>query len=320
MIDGYTGADEVAAQWQRFKRQIAPLETIPFVPVPGNHDLYNAERRSDLALEALYRAHWGPTWRHFEYRNALFVILNSDAPGAERSIGPDQWRWLEETLDGSDAEHVFVFLHRPPASLETAEDLHDLLRRYPVRYVFFGHQHHYEHVERDGIRYVMTNAAADTAVPIAAVGGYDHLLLVTVRDAAAGYAVIAADSIQAPDSAAPEDNQALFDLSRELVAGALTMVATDGGYRLRLGLDNPTARSLTAYVSCGSADDRWRFEPAAVPAVILAPGAGQTVELDARYDVPGPPETLPVCRIQVPYLTRFGEWVPFEVESTATPP
>jgi predicted phosphodiesterase len=321
MIDGYSDPGTVESEWQRFRHQIAPLDTIPFVAVPGNHDLYNAERRSDSAIQALYERQWGPTYRSFNYRNARFVILNSDAPGEERSIGAEQWRWLERTLAATDTEHVFVFLHRPPLGLANADALHQLLRRYPVRYVFYGHQHHYHYFERDGIRYVMTNAAAETGVPMPAVGGFDHLLLVSVRDADVRYAVVKADAIQAPDSADPADNQALFDLSRNLLPGQLPLEpAGERRWTMRVPLKNPTDRALTAYLSCRSDDNRWRFEPAAIPVVELSPQTTHTVSLTATYAVDGMPESQPRCTVQVPFQTRYGEWLPFEVETMATSP
>lgn len=87
MIEGYSDRATMAAEWQRFKRQIAPLGDIVFVPVPGNHDLYNADRRAAEDTLALYEQQWGSAYRTFDYRNARFIILNSDAPGEERSIG-----------------------------------------------------------------------------------------------------------------------------------------------------------------------------------------------------------------------------------------
>ena len=46
MISGKVETEEIfRAQWERFKGQIAPLEKgdIPFMPVPGNHDVYDSE-------------------------------------------------------------------------------------------------------------------------------------------------------------------------------------------------------------------------------------------------------------------------------------
>ena len=65
--------DLFRAQWTRFKAQIAPLGSIPFMPVPGNHDLYSAEGK--LGGERLYREVWGDTYYSWDYRNAHFVVL-----------------------------------------------------------------------------------------------------------------------------------------------------------------------------------------------------------------------------------------------------
>ncbi|MEQ9004261.1 MAG: metallophosphoesterase [Pseudomonadales bacterium] len=312
MIDGYAEPDEISAQWQRFRSQVAPLGQIPFVPVPGNHDLYGPERRAEPEIEAIYRGLWGPTYRSFDYRNARFIVLNSDAPGAERRIGEAQLAWLEARLAESTAEHVFVFLHRPPATLDDAAALHALLRRFPVRFVFYGHQHHYHYLQRDGVRYVMTNAAADNVVPYPEVGGYDHFLLVTVRDGDAGFAVVHADAIEPPDSADAEANQVLFALWRGLAPEQVALAgAGPQRWTMDLPIANPTGRPLTAYLSCTSADDRWRFEPAALPALALAPGAQQTVRVTAAHDADRVPESEPACSVQVLVQTRFGAWLPF---------
>lgn len=318
MIEGYAGAGQAESEWQRFRRQIAPLGEIPFVPVPGNHDLYDAERRSSDELVALYERLWGPTYHSFDYRNARFVVLNSDAPGHEREIGGAQWQWLESTLERGDPEHVFVFMHRPPTSLANADALHQLLRAHAVRYVFYGHYHHYHYRERNGIRYVMTNAAADMGVAIPEVGGLRGLLLVTVRDDDARFAVLPADTIRAPDSADPDDNQALFDLTRKLLPQEVALEAAGPGHwRLRLPLVNVSDRELSVYLSCSSADGRWQFEPAAIPAVRLAPAAQRELSLAARYATTGLPETTPVCTAEVPFQTRFGDWVRLERKVTA---
>jgi hypothetical protein len=315
MIEGYTDPTAVEVEWQRFRRQIAPLGDIPFMPVPGNHDLYNAERMADEALEAIYRRQWGATWYHFDYRNTRLVVLNSDAPGAERRIGPAQWRWLEQTLADSPASHVIVFLHRPPASLENADALHALFRKHPVRFVFYGHHHHYHFEERDGIRYVMTNAAATGALPIPDVGGFHHLLLVSVRDDDIRYAAIGADSIRAPDSVVPADNYDLFDLYRNLVPRSIPLEpAGEHRWKATLPFANPTDRSLTLYIQCGSGDRRWQFAPAAIPPQPLAPQRRAQIELTAYIEPARVPESQPVCTVEMPYQTARGTWIPYRVE------
>lgn len=310
LIEGYTNdLETVATEWERFGRQIAPLAPIPFLPVPGNHDLYNAERRSDPALEALYRQTWGDTYYTFAYRNAGFFVLNSDSPGNERRIDAVQWQWLERELEKSRAEHLFVFMHRPPSSLENAAALHELLRRFPVRYVFYGHLHHYHFEERDGIRYVMVNAAADGALTHDETGSFDHFVQVSVRDHVTSFGVVRADAVEPPDLVHPSDNVDLFEIARGLAPPTVPLTADGEGFRMALPLGNPSAREITVYVSCTSEDERWRIDPARFPPLVLEPGMRQTLNLKLDFAPSRQPESAPVCELRVPFSTTRGSWI-----------
>ena len=310
MIDGYSNnVQTVAEEWDRFATQIAPLGDIAYVPVPGNHDLYNAFRRADHRLEALYRERWGPTYHSFDYRNARFVILNSDAPDEERQIGPKQFEWLEATLADADdvgVEHIFVFVHRPPHGFTNAQALHALLREYPVRYVFYGHQHHYHYSERDGIGYVMTNAAGDSGTPHPAVGSYDHFLHVSVRDASVGFATIQADAIHGPDHVAPQDNYDLYDLTNKLAPGEVPLMASGDQWLMAIPLTNPTTRTLRVYTQCRSVDERWSHEPQQIPVIELDADGRDELRLSwrARHS-----EFTPLCELMVPFQTQSGRWL-----------
>jgi len=313
MIEGYAEPAAVAAEWTRFRQQIAPLGTIPFMPVPGNHDLYNPARVSDPALEALYLQQWGATYYTFDYRNVRFIVLNTDAPGEERRIGPAQWRWLQTALAEAGDRHLLLFMHRPPATLENSAELHGLLRDHGVRYVFYGHQHHYHFEERDGVRYVMTNAAATGALDFAETGSFHHLLLVTVRDDDIHYAIVPAESIRAPASVTPADNYDLFDIHRLLAPRTVALSATtQHRWQFTVPLRNPTQRELDLYIQCGSDDRRWLFAPARVPAQRLAPGAETMLQLEVYFEPERVPESTPRCEIQLPYQTSQGAWITYE--------
>jgi hypothetical protein len=313
MIEGYAQPATVAAEWIRFRQQIAPLGTIPFMPVPGNHDLYNPSRTADPVLEALYLDQWGATYYAFDYQHARFIVLNTDGPGAERRIGPDQWQWLQTTLAEAANRPVLVFMHRPPATLENGPALHALLRDHGVRYVFYGHQHHYHFEERDGIRYVMTNAAATGALDFAETGSFHHFLLVTVRDDDIRYAIVPAETLRAPTSVTPTDNYDLFDIHRQLAPGAIALTPTAAHrWEFAVPLRNPTERMLDLYIQCGSADHRWRFTPTRVPPQRLAPGAETLLRLMVDFAPDRVPESVPRCTIQLPYQTSQGAWVTYE--------
>ena len=320
MIRGYSDdLPKIRGEWNRFRLQIAPLAPIAFMPVAGNHDLYNASKKSAVEVEKIYREYWGATFYSFDYQNSLFIVLNTDSPEEENRIGSEQWAWLNKTLNASGAQHIFLFMHRPPHTLDNAEALHELLREHRVRYVFYGHHHHYHFDERDGIRYVMTNAAANSALSQESVGSFDHLLHVSVRDSTTGLAVVRADAIENPEFVHPSDNYDLFNISRELIARKIPLAeVTEGDGRFRwkmpLPLKNPTQRSLDLFIQCKSNDDRWQFSPQTIEPVRLSAETSMIVQLEASYTRARQPESSPVCLIRIPFQKRNGEWLDYTIE------
>ncbi len=316
MINGYLDdADTARAEWQRFRDQIAPLGTIPFLPVPGNHDTYGSAGTPSDTMARVYREIWGDPYYSFCYRNACFIVLNSDSVTAPGAIDAEQMAWLANTLQANQAEHIFVFVHRPPSSLANFDALHALLRQYPVRYVFFGHLHHYQYETRDGIGYVMTNASGDSPLDSPETGNVDHFLAVYVRDDEVGFAGIEADSIIHPESVAPESNEYVYRLTRALQAIAQVPVddltrLDDGGYALRLLLSNPTPLTVHAYLEWTSPDRRWRIGPERGTRVTLpAQTRGKAIDFSFHRSDASRPEGWPSCRITIPVLTPAGHWV-----------
>ena len=61
LIHGYTyNEDVLRREWRIFRRQIAPL-TVPYHPVPGNHDVVTPQ------AEAVYAEVWGPDRFHYSF-------------------------------------------------------------------------------------------------------------------------------------------------------------------------------------------------------------------------------------------------------------
>lgn len=317
MIKGYAGVDQVRKEWQRFADQVRPLAAahIPFLPVAGNHDMLGPRRKPTAALKRVYEQTWGATYYHFEYGNSAFIVLNTDEPGASGRINGTQLAWLEQTLADSDRmRHRFVFMHRPPDGLRNAKALHTLFVAHGVHTVFYGHHHHYHFRRADGVQYIMTNAAANSATELAGVGSFDHLLQVSVRDEAVRIAVIRADSIQGPDTVAPIDNYDLFALRKGLFDKPLVLEKQPQSdparvlYNLKIALHNASKRAVRVYLHCASDDDRWQFSPVALPAVELAADATQTLAVQAWQAASAPAAGLPICTAQFPYQLANGTW------------
>ena len=320
LIEGYNNdLDSIKQEWQRFAEQIAPLAPAAFYAVPGNHDVYNGERQVDPRLEALFEQTWGPLYYAFTYKNALLVTLNSDSSDGANQITGAQLRWLRQTLKDSDAEHKFVFLHRPPLLTQNASELHALFKRHGVSHVFYGHHHHYHFFERDGIAYTMTNAAANSVHDHESVGGFHHLLQVSVRGAEVNVAVIKADAIKPQDAVEPLDNYDFFELNQRLAPRQVSLAAAgDRAYTLELPLKNTSRRDVQVLVSCTSADQRWQFEPRAIEPIMLAKQERTELVVKASYAANRVPESQPVCTLRVPFQTGHGEWLHYEQTVKAT--
>ncbi len=313
MIQGYRTAPDTVAEWDRFKRQIAPLATrTTFVPVPGNHDVYGPGKVTDAEVLALYRRLWGDDYHTFAYRNSQFLVLNSDELGRENRIGGEQLRWVAQTLEATRGQdHHFVFMHRPPGLLDNAEAVHELFAANGVDFVFYGHHHHLHGQRRDGVTYIMTNAAAISAVAAAETGSFPHLLQVSVREGNVSVAAIRAESVVDPQAYDPLDNYDLLQVTRRLAPESVELKRS----HLKVPLRNASRRSITVFPSCDSADGRWRFEPARLEPITLAPGARETLTVKVTET---DSESLPECTLTVPFQVGGGHWISHQHRVQAT--
>ncbi|NND53487.1 MAG: hypothetical protein HKN56_00765 [Gammaproteobacteria bacterium] len=312
MIEGYNSdLDTVEQEWDRFAKQIQPLEPITYYPVPGNHDVYGDAKVPDRALEQLYAEKFGPLYFQFSYKNALFLGLNTDSSEGANAISGAQFDWLKKTLRENRQPHVFVFMHRPPNFLQNAEALHTLFKTHKVAHVFYGHHHHYHFREQDGVKYSMTNAAANSVNEHPDIGGFRHLLQVSVRGDEVNTAVIEADAIKPQDIVAPGDNYDFFALDQRLLPDSVALQKTGDAFKFAIELNNVSARNVQVFVSCTSADDRWQIEPAARPAFEVTRKTKQRLTYRASYAANRQPESMPECVFRVPFQTERGKWLDF---------
>lgn len=158
-------------------------QRLNFFPFPQNTSFYSVP---DQKLRNYYAWTWG---------DVLFVVLDpfrySPRSGNndpwERTLGDEQYQWLNRTLSESNAVYKLVFIHnlvggvdtkgRGRGGVEAAHlyewggqnpdgnivfgekrtgwnlPVHDLLRKYHVNIVFHGHDHVYARQVKDGILY-----------------------------------------------------------------------------------------------------------------------------------------------------------------------
>lgn len=190
-IDGSSNQATVRGQWQNFFTAIQPLQANHATPValaPGNHDIGGIRRNAQIFCEYFERL-----YRSFDYQGCHFVVLNSEAIDSEARVTGTQLQWLKQDLAAAeDARFTFVAMHRPLFPVdgnigysldkypEQRDALHSLFVERGVDAVFHGHEHLYNHQEKDGIHYFITGGAGAELYAEPQNGGFHHFLLVSV--------------------------------------------------------------------------------------------------------------------------------------------
>lgn len=150
------------AQWKAWLDAAqGVVDTIPVMPVTGNHEAYTPERRFSMPvlftalLKLPANGPEGLTGQvySFDYGDAHFVILDSQE-NEEKLFAPNmleqQRVWLEKDLAATEKRWKIVFMHRPPYNNKTVEANNNIrlafvpiIDKYHVDVVFTGHDHVY---------------------------------------------------------------------------------------------------------------------------------------------------------------------------------
>jgi len=160
VVTGDLVQDDSWEAYDHFRGLLAELE-LPVYCVPGNHDVL------PLMRDALSE----PPFFYCDYTERddwLIIGLDSylsDQAGG--SVSNYELERLDQTVAGSDAQHVMVCLHHPPISMGSKwldsvglDNGDDVLKRMTgsgkVRLAIFGHVHQAYDAEHEGIRIITT--------------------------------------------------------------------------------------------------------------------------------------------------------------------
>ncbi len=153
--------------------------TVPFFPVPGNHDSPDGQLDEFLEFSGAPAEHYS-----FDYALGHFVIIDSHLGGLRNS----EIDWLEADLSSTDQPLKVVFLHHPPFDpdgtdhimLHGNEKFMALVEAYGVSYVFAGHIHAYVEGTRNGVRYIITGGGGASLYRAGHPNAFYHYVRVTV--------------------------------------------------------------------------------------------------------------------------------------------
>lgn len=159
LVEG--GIDNLAdsrAEWQAIDEILAPL-TVPFIPIPGNHDYANASQK------IVWQERYGASYRAFEHEGVLFLLLNSEEEGYG-AFGDAQLAFVKETLEAHpNPRWTFVFMHQPCWRMHRDKgwrEIEEMLKHRPHT-AFAGHTHFYEHTSINGRDYITLATTGGTA-------------------------------------------------------------------------------------------------------------------------------------------------------------
>ena len=207
LIQGDTrDLEQLAAEWTEFWQHESDL-IIPFLPLPGNHDITNP------VMFEYWKDNIGRTYSAFTYKNCLFIMLNTEEwhnPAhaewdweKEGWFGEAQIKYVEDELaQHPNVRHTFVLMHRPLWLQEYSgwEKIEAALgdRAYTV---FAGHYHNLTLHTRNDRRYFVLGATGGGFTPqeVREYGAFDHYSLVTVDNKEVNIAIIEPGNIYPAD-------------------------------------------------------------------------------------------------------------------------
>jgi Icc protein len=140
------------AEWLQLQEILALYRRYPLFLAPGNHDIWSSQ---SAALFQKYAAH--PPHYSFDYRQVHITVLDNSR---SEQLSPDELQFLQQDLQAHQAQPVkFIVFHRPSWLLNailqnTHFALHQLAKKYGVRYVVAGHLHQMFAVDLEGVTYL----------------------------------------------------------------------------------------------------------------------------------------------------------------------
>ena len=150
-IEGYADA-RAEAEWLQLEQILTPYRRYRLFSAPGNHDIWSPRS------EALFRKHAAHLLHYsFDYLGAHVTVLDNSR---SEQLPAGELVFLEKDLQAHQDQSVkFIVFHRPSWLIDAMFQnprfaLHQLARKYGVRYVIAGHLHQMLDVVLEGVTYL----------------------------------------------------------------------------------------------------------------------------------------------------------------------
>ena len=268
LIQGDTrDLERLAAEWKEFWQHESDL-ILPFLPLPGNHDITNP------VMYQYWKDNIGRTYSAFRYKNCLFIMLNT-----EEWHDPEhgEWDWEQEGWFGAaqikyvedeltqhrDVRHTFVLMHRPIWLYENSgwEQIEAALgdRAYTV---FAGHYHNLTLHTRNDRRYFVLSATGGGLTPKEApeAGAFDHYSIVTVEGEAVNVAIIEPGNVHPADISTAAFKERLSNLLTFKSHFNIDRTQPYSNGSLEISMENTLEKQLDVEIIF-DASEHWQISP-----------------------------------------------------------
>jgi Icc protein len=157
--DSIEGLNDTTAEdeWRRLEQILTPYRQIPLFLTPGNHDIWSARSQATFEKHAGHAPHYS-----FDHEQVHVTVLDNSRSDA---LGAGELQFLEQDLEAHKNQPVkFIVMHRPSWLVDAMFQnprfpLHQLAKKYGVRWVIAGHLHQMLEVELDGVTYLSMASA-----------------------------------------------------------------------------------------------------------------------------------------------------------------
>ncbi|MCY3549463.1 MAG: metallophosphoesterase [Candidatus Poribacteria bacterium] len=298
LIQGGTrDLEQLAAEWKEFWQHESDL-IVPFLPLPGNHDITNP------VMYDYWKEHLGRTYSAFTYKNCLFIMLNTEEWHNSRHA---EWDWEKEGWFGEaqikyvedelaqhpNVRHTFVLMHRPIWLYENSgwEHVEAALndRAYTV---FAGHYHNLTLHTRNDRRYFVLSATGGGLTPQEApeAGAFDHYSIVTVDDEEVNVAIIEPGNVHPADISTAAIKEKIANLLTFNSHFNIDRTQPFSSGKLEIALENTLEKQLEVEIVFHP-NQNWQISPHRLsfqvkPGQLTKGTVGLTVASDALTPLP----------------------------------
>jgi hypothetical protein len=179
LIAGYTTDTAlIARQWNEVNQEISNLK-MPFFYLPGNHDITNK------VMEKEWEKRYGKRYYSFNYKNVLFIILDSNDDD-DYNLTRQQTDFVLKTLkENQGVRWTYLFMHHPIWTYDTGSRFPEIQEALKSRKhtVIAGHEHRYHHEEINNANYyILATTGAGSELLGEPFGEFDHISWITMTD------------------------------------------------------------------------------------------------------------------------------------------